>query len=264
MVEIPITDWKILTEIIEKSSEKYPDPTTNLTQWRGQSNVDWKLRSSLSRLLANADLTEEQAIAYEKQSKTDFISQAHLLNTNFTYSSSDDPHSMLIDMQHYSCPTRLLDWTFSPYIALYFAVNDNFNHDSALFMWQWYAYHLNNKKVYPDEKDIKGGKIIDFQKHAIISIVHAERKNERIVRQQGTFSLANTILDDHDDLIIEMGKKANQDDGLLKIVIPHFLKLEFLSRLRIMNITSESLFPGLDGLGKSIMEQLLMRKWQRI
>lgn len=43
---------------------------------------------------------------------------------------------------------------------------------------------------------------------------------------------------------------------LLKIVIRGQAKEEFLQVLRTMNITAEALFPGLDGLGRSVEEML--------
>ena len=39
-----------------------------------------------------------------------------------------------------------------------------------------------------------------------------------------------------------------------KIIIPHSAKPDFLSELRRMNITAAALFPGVDGLGRSIAE----------
>lgn len=38
-------------------------------------------------------------------------------------------------MQHYSCPTRLLDWTLSPYVALYFAVEQSPESDGAVWFF---------------------------------------------------------------------------------------------------------------------------------
>lgn len=65
---------------------------------------------------------------------------------------------MLIDMQHYSCPIRLLDWSRSPYVALYFTVNNNFHNDGALYVWQWYRYVLNYQMVY--KKNLKSKQMI--------------------------------------------------------------------------------------------------------
>jgi len=106
--------------------------------------------------------------------------------------------------------------------------------------------------------------VFKFKRHDIIEMIYTDRKNERTVRQQGTFSVSNNILRNHDDLIVEMAIKADKPSGLYKLEIPSHLKLEFLARLRQMNITSESLFPGLDGLGRTIRETLLLRKWKKL
>jgi hypothetical protein len=85
-----------------------------------------------------------------------------------------------------------------------------------------------------------------------------------MVRQQGCFSVSNNLLKNHDDLITEIANKANSPSGLYKLEIPADLKLEFLARLKVMNITPDSLFPGLDGLGRTIKEALLLRRWKKM
>jgi hypothetical protein len=65
------------------------------------------------------------------------------------------------------------------------------------------------------------------------------------MRQQGTFSVSNNILESHDDLIINTALAAeSNNDGLYKLIIPKELKEEFLFRLRVLNITPASLLRG--------------------
>lgn len=264
MHELLIKDWKTLTEFIEHTVIDFPDVTTNYIQYRGQSNASWKLVPSLTRIVTGDATSEKKALGYEDQTQLDFFSQVHLLDSKISYGRNDDPASMLVDMQHYSCPTRLLDWTQSPYVALYFAVNDKFDSNAALFVWDWRMYKRNLKIVFPNEQDINPSDILNFTKYDIVEMIFAVKMNERMVRQQGSFSISNKIVKNHDDLIIDIAKKANSPSGIYKLEIPADLKYEFLARLKVMNITSESLFPGLDGLGRTIRESLLLRKWKKL
>jgi hypothetical protein len=74
--------------------------------------------------------------------------------------------------------------------------------------------------------------------------------------------MSNNILKSYCDLIDEPLEWA-EGSALHKFIIPSSLKLEFLARLKMMNISASSLFPGMDGLGRSIKEALLIRKWTR-
>ena len=75
--------------------------------------------------------------------------------------------------------------------------------------------------------------------------------------QQTLFSLSRWVLADHGAII---GDAVSQEQGIgkpvhfCKVVIPRQSKLQFLRRLHQMNITGSSLFPGIDGLGRSLSE----------
>lgn len=254
-------DWKQIVDFIEKCTPGHPDISTNYLLFRGHSNKDWKLEPSLLRLVKGNDLSEKKAMYYEKEAEMEFRSQVHILDSKISYTKDSLTASVYIDMQHYSCPTRLLDWSHSPYIGLYFAVNDNFETDGSLFLWDYRFYNSKMNSLYEEYSTMPSSEIINHTEYDIVQIVLSLRKNERIVRQQGTFSISNNLLKSHCDIINEVFSES-EHSGLFKLEIPKELKLEFLTRLHAMNITGASLFPGLDGLGKSIREKLLLRKWR--
>ncbi|MAM27466.1 MAG: hypothetical protein CMC13_00435 [Flavobacteriaceae bacterium] len=263
MVEIEINDWKKLSVYLEKIFINLKDLSNGYVHFRGQSDKQWKLEPSLTRIVLGDEISEKKAEYYEKQSILNFRSQFHLLNDKISYNPENHNISVLIDMQHYSCPTRLLDWTTSPYVALYFAVRESFEKDGALFIWTIPQYKKNLKEKYKDNDSIDITDLIDFKDYDYAEIVYSTRKNERIVKQQGTFSISNNLLKSHCDLITNIAQEQNQNSGLIKLIIKNDIKVEFLARLKTMNISSESLFPGLDGLGRSVRESLMIRKWKR-
>ena len=263
MNNIRIDNWKLLLEFLEPLCNKQHTYVGSPIQYRGHSCKDWKLDSSLFRIVRGDNISECKVEFYEKEAQQEFVSQAHLLDEKIAYNNSMNSIAVNVDMQHYSCPTRLVDWSGSPYIALYFAVVENIQHDGALYVWDASFYQANIKKLYPEFNGFESSTFLNFKKFDVIQLVFATKKNERLVRQQGCFSISNNILKSHCDLISEIGKKVNKESGLFKLEIPKELKMEFLSRLNMMNISSNSLFPGFDGLGRSIKESLLLRRWHK-
>lgn len=88
--------------------------------FRGQADVGWGLTPSLYRL----GLEE-----YEEEIRADFVRRAIQL-TPERQPSSD--WGWYFAMQHYGVPTRLLDWTTSALVALFFATNSNAAADTAV------------------------------------------------------------------------------------------------------------------------------------
>lgn len=262
--EISIGSWKDITDWLEENVTTHQDVTSTLIQFRGQPHASWKLWPSLTRIIIGDDNSMSKADGYEKHAIADFVEQVHLLDSKMTYDLEADPYSMLFDMQHYSCPTRLLDWSRSPYVALYFAVKDSLDSYGALFVWKWQVYNSNYERLYSTKPLVNGADIFTFTEHDVIQPVFSTRSNERLARQQGSFSISNNILKAHDDLIIDLANKVRNKSGLYKLLIPSNLKLDFLERLRVMNITPLSLFPGLDGLGRTIKELLLIRQSKKM
>jgi hypothetical protein len=80
---------------------------------------------------------------------------------------------------------------------------------------------------------------------------------DRIVAQQGTFTVSVDVLADHGaviDDVLAPTTGSGTDITYLKLILPANLKPEFMLHLRYMNIAAHSLFPGADGLGRSVAD----------
>jgi hypothetical protein len=123
--EVP--DWRKGTEY------KYP-----FGIWfRGLPNETWPLVPSIFRQ-SKSEYIEETSMFHHFQLRVS--EQRH------TYQSSFD---WLCLMQHYDLPTRLLDWSESVLVALFFAVTDARQHDVAGRLWVLNARRLNKQTTHP-------------------------------------------------------------------------------------------------------------------
>lgn len=166
--------------------------------------------------------------------------------------------------QHHGLPTRLLDWTFSPYIALHFMCEDlgKFDRDGVIWCVDFYKTNqfLPDKFKQVLNKENAKGFDINLLKSVSSSFKKLERNfpdeaafavffeppsiDERFVNQFALFS----FMSDPDLL---MNDWLNQHEELyFRLVIPSELKWEIRDKLDQINITERMIYPGLDGLSK--------------
>ena len=95
--------------------------------FRGQSSSEYKLIPSIGRLFKEGE--ESVLKQYEKEIFEDFKRKYSM----FTDTHPKNDKEFLFLAQHYGLPTRLLDWTYNPLIALYFACCSNFSKNGVVF-----------------------------------------------------------------------------------------------------------------------------------
>jgi hypothetical protein len=213
--------------------------------WRGQSRFEWELIPSVYRC--------NRSRSYEQNVCSGFIAKAPARYPK-SCPSLAEAASWLILMQHYRLPTRLLDWTESPLVALYFAVSE---HDCAPgALWALDPYKLNKHQIPSIDPQILNPQIDRIQPifkaayapvtectHRIVAVM-APHKDLRVLVQQSAFTVHG--------LREPLNGLQNNEEFLVKIRIPREKKLIFKTYLENLGIRGSNLFPDLENLAKDL------------
>lgn len=230
--------------------------------FRGQVNSEWGLQSSLNRILQKNSIIDENIA-----SKIEKTLWRHFNSNYRNYPELKDIKfderqfvEFWMSMQHYGCPTRMLDWSDSPFIALYYAVESHYDKDGAVFLF--------NNHILQNESENRFGRItyLDsfFLQDESISPLLPVFHTKRSYNQQGVFTLSRSILLDHSQLITNLlkGKITEKGSPYCKLIIAKEYKMSILDGLRRFNVRPSILYPDAFGLGREIQNIAELRSYQ--
>ena len=231
--------------------------------YRGCGNHKYELLPSLYRHKEKKTIQEviklEQKILDRfKHRSIPYLSQPVLNEADWQY---------LFLMQHYGVPTRLLDWSENPYIALFFALTlADYNYNKKKYKSDASFWILNatqwNKKVI--DKDTYDGEILthsnillkgyspmiaceQLNKNPVA--IYGEYNSQRIVAQRGAFTIFGSDLSPMEKV---KRKEKFPNDILSKYLIKKDFIPELLNSLLVIGFTDSVIFPDLEGLSKEI------------
>jgi hypothetical protein len=249
MDELRITSW---TELHERLFDDAWQPALGRhrsgSAFRGMSCRRYALETSLSRLGPGHGAIEAPMLRA-------FRRYAHQHDAG-----GDSVWNWLTLGQHHGLPTRLLDWTYSPYVALHFATRDLRHYHEDAIIWS-INYSRSNALLDPRLRDLLEREGTDvfttdllrelaptlpefdaLAPETFLVFFEPPSLDDRIVNQYALFSVMSDATARLDDWV-----NANPDCAR-RIVIPAALKWEVRDKLDQANITERVLFPGLDGL----------------
>lgn len=234
--------------------------------FRGEKYSD-RLRTSLERAVRGFFSDLYQAPAIEVRTQREFMRRAHQYLAELP--SSDNTLEWFSIMQHFGAPTRLLDWTYSIFVALYFAINRAVEDDNGYVVWaiqaEWIRKAANgiigvgsdDDFLFQNfgETDNKFARLFypsspTWDKlDPLIYPANPLRLNERLTIQQGLFLCPRNLTLG----FVENLKAMNPSAEILKAytVVPN-KRAEILLDLDRMNMSNATLFPGLQGFSESL------------
>lgn len=219
--------------------------------YRGMSSSAFSLETTLMRLGGNLRELEVHLLRnFKKYARQDAVQE-------------DNEWNWLAVAQHHGLPSRLLDWTYSPYVALHFATANLslYNHDAVIWCVDFVRAHehlpAKLKRTLSDESanaltaemlERAAGTLRDLEKLSpenFAVFFEPPSLDERIVNQFALFSFMSSPVARLDHWL------AAQDESLVRrIIIPKEMKWEVRDKLDQANVTERVLFPGLDGLSR--------------
>ncbi|WP_064603030.1 FRG domain-containing protein [Photobacterium sp. J15] len=260
---------KFVSEISETHQELW---------FRGQSNADYQLEPSLLRYKKEILQTYKREIRYKTPSFKNALNSFKRKSKPFiSYTPQNDFEWMFL-MQHYGVPTRLLDWSTSALVALYFALNGIINIDEDIDMeegictFEKTGYSKHGAAIYimnPHEINKTSNNIVgildiseecDEWKHYLHPsgefksnfpiCISASHIDKRIRSQSGMFTL-------HGNRVEPLDWYTALNQLIYKIYIPYQCVKKMKEELKLLGITASFVFPDLDGLAKEITEDIV-------
>lgn len=252
----------------------------DLKVFRGINDSNYTTYTSLQRNCGDTDPENRREV--ERQ----------LLNNFAKYAERDEPnlnrsewHKMIIG-QHHGLPTRLLDWSRSPAVALHFAMTES-NWDMLdqrdCAVWCLDVEKLNEKLPGLFKSSVGQG---FFTIESLIDVYRNDGKDEdmsvdaydreitadgntamimleppsidvRIANQYSLFSVIPSCVSSVDEILDKL------DGCVTKYVISRNLRWEIRDILDRMNVSERLIYPGLDGIAQWLGRYYYPRKLQR-
>jgi hypothetical protein len=216
--------------------------------WRGHSRISWKLHPSIYHKGLAKNETN-MAISFRNQARVRHREVPDI----------SDGISWLFLMQHYGLPTRLLDWTDSPLIALHFSVKDNTANDEDGVVYGLLPTDLNHAHIG------KRG-IVGTGNPTAIKVFNNVWKNPKEKVEAPNILAINTQHVDIRQMIQSSQFTIHGSDSpiselpdagqyLVSITVPKGAKSAFRQILHLLYVNDSYLFPDLEHLAQHIQAQ---------
>lgn len=250
-----------LGDLLDRATPTQPDSASGRFRenavYRGMGNADWRLLTSLDRL---GGVSPPHTKAHlEEHILRNFIRFAR----PYLPAHPENLWELLVIAEHHGLPTRLLDWTHSPLVALHFAtLGERRGIDRVIWKlnWQLLHEHFRLKPVAFLVADLDNV-LRERGYESAWSFLNASPSQElfaclldppsvtdRLSVQAGTFTLCSVKDRTFDDLLVSSGLAG----ALTRFVIPDERVDYIRDQLDLCTFDERRLFPGLDGIAAEL------------
>jgi hypothetical protein len=251
MNEVHVSNWLDLHEkLFQPSWQEDIRRFRAQVAFRGLSDAGYPMTTSLMRLGHGYERLERHLLRnFRKYAHRDAVPRDSMWN-------------WLTLAQHHGLPTRLMDWTFSPYIAMHFATADldAFTLDAAIWAVDYVKVHAALPVKMRGELAAEGADLFTVEmlervapsmdalgsigEEPFLLFLEPPSLDDRVVNQYALLSVLSSPT-----VAVDVWLQAHPAYAT-KFVIPAGLKWEIRDKLDQANVTERVLFPGLDGLSR--------------
>ncbi len=193
--------------------------------FRGVAKASYELEPSIARVPA---VSNNSRLEFESEVFREFKIRAH------PYIKREPANDMewLFLAQHYGIPTRLLDWTSNPLVALYFAVEKHTDEDFAVYKTIQTSWLSGEENPFDLDKEFG---------------IKPKQTDVRYINQAGVFTI-------HPNHNVEI-----KPDSLAKYVFKANIKEDIKWQLGKYGIKTSFIYPNLDGISRDVLQECQTR-----
>lgn len=225
--------------------------------YRGCSKASYKLLPSIARHPTKKTFADVYSVEKEMES---LFSQR---SRPFLQGRPEDKWDAMFLMQHYGMPTRLMDWSSNPFVALFFALKPRrggYVEDAVVWMCDPEAWNSSVMPLTPNEPKILskdhrrlddyaiGGRIDQFRPEPLM--INGSYNSPRLVAQRGGFTVFGNDFRPFEE--IHASSETAVPESLQKIVINKTDCENLFNSLVKKGITETFVYPDIFGLAEEL------------